>query len=150
VRIGHDGIELIKHFEGCRLEAYLCPGNVWTIGYGHTQGVMKGMKISEVRAEEMLRSDLLRYERAVGKHVIIPLWQCEIDALVSFVFNVGVRAFKNSTLLKHLNRGQRHLAAEEFQRWNKAGGVVLEGLVKRRQAEKQLFMRGEPHAYSSA
>lgn len=136
-------IELIKEFEGLRLKPYLCGSGVPTIGWGHTEGVtMQMAPITLEKAKEFLRQDLPRYEKGVNDAVRVELQQHEFDALVSFVFNVGVSAFRTSTLLRHLNDGDRSAAAE-FPKWNKkrvAGRLVVEpGLVTRRAAERLLF-----------
>jgi len=142
------GLELIKLYEGCRLTAYKCPAGVWTIGIGHTGTVngvkiSAGLKISEAKAEELLRSDLQRFESAVNALILpyCPLNQYQFDALVSFCFNIGITAFSRSTLVKLLTQKRYAEAAEQFKRWNKGGGKVLPGLVKRRSAEKALFLK---------
>lgn len=136
------GLNLVKHFEGLYLKAYLCPANVWTIGYGHTKSAKKGQVIDADRAEKLLQWDMQKFEDGVTKLVKVPLKQREFDALVSFSFNVGLGALKRSTLLKKLNKGDRKGAAKEFKRWNKGGGRVLKGLVRRRAAERELFETG--------
>lgn len=139
LRTSQKGIDLIKQFEGCVLTAYKCPSGVWTIGYGHTDGVKQGQKITRNQAETYLKNDLKIYENAVNKYVTAPLNQNQFDALVSFCYNCGVGAFKSSTLRKKLNAQNYDGAAQEFARWNKGGGRVLSGLTKRRAAEKALF-----------
>lgn len=134
------GLELIKRWEGYRTNAYLCPANVWTIGYGHTKGVKRGDKISRKQAEQLLIKDLEYYKRGVRDAVKVPLNQNQFDALVSFCYNVGVNAFKGSTLVTLLNRKQYILAAEQFLRWTRGGGRVLPGLVSRRKDEYELFL----------
>ena len=134
------GIELIKAHEGFRTDAYLCPGNVWTIGYGHTRSVAPGMKISSAKAIELLKQDLVRFEDAVNKYVTVPLTQNQFDALVSFTFNVGIGGFTSSTLLRKLNEGNYQSAANQFKYWVNAGARKLPGLVRRRQEEKELFL----------
>ena len=134
------GIDLIKQFEGCRLLAYKCPAGVWTIGYGHTYGVKSGQKISQKQAEEFLKEDLKSFEAAVSKYVKVNLTQSQFDALVSFSFNVGSEALRTSTLLKLLNQGKYEEAAEQFDRWVFASFKKLDGLVRRRKAEKELFL----------
>lgn len=135
------GIELIKQFEGCKLTAYLCPAGVLTIGYGHTgPGVTPNLKISINEAERLLRLDLVRFEAGVAQAVTMPLNQSQFDALVSFTYNLGVGALRGSTLLKVLNTGYYQAAAEQFAKWNKAGGRVLPGLTRRRGAERALFL----------
>lgn len=141
------GIELIKSFEGLSLTAYKCPAGVWTIGFGHTGTVdgkliASGMKITEAKATELLKKDLAEFEAAVNGCVKAPITQNMFDALVSFAFNVGAGALRRSTLLQKLNKSDYDGAADEFPKWNKAGGVVLNGLVRRRLAERKLFMDG--------
>ena len=147
--ISSKGLNLIKHYEGCYLTAYLCPANVWTIGYGHTGKVdgakiTSGMKISNTKANQLLKVDLHGFERIVTKLVKVPINQNLFDALVSFSFNVGAGALENSTLLKELNAGKYKSAAKHFLDWNKATvngkKVVLNGLTKRRQSEMELFL----------
>jgi len=140
MNVSDDGIDLIKQFEGCRLKAYLCPAGVWTIGYGHTGGVNKGDVITEDDADDLLRADLVRFERSVLRLVRVPLSQGQFDALVSFAFNLGGGALQRSTLRQKLNRGDYEGAAEQFMKWTRAGGRVLAGLVRRRQAEYELFV----------
>ena len=138
MRTSDEGVNLIKSFEGLRLQAYLCPAGVWTIGYGHTKGVRKGDVITEEDAEQMLRDDLIGFERCVTENVEVPLAQNQFDALVSFAFNVGCGAFKGSTLLRRLNAGDPD-ASDELLRWTKAGGVEVAGLVTRRSDEREFF-----------
>ena len=135
------GIELIKKYEGCVLKAYKCPSGVWTIGYGHTAGVKSGMKITKAQALNYLKQDLSVFEKAVTNYVKVPLNQNQFDALVSFSFNCGTGALKTSTLLKKLNSSDYSGAANEFLKWNKSNGKVLNGLVRRRQEEKELFLK---------
>ena len=139
MKISQAGIDLIKSFEGCSLTAYKCPAGVWTIGYGHTSGVRAGQKITQKQAEEFLKSDLTLYEKGVEKAVRVKLNQNQFDALVSFSYNCGVGALRNSTLLKKLNAGDYKGSSAEFPRWNKANGRILAGLKRRRAAEKALF-----------
>lgn len=139
------GVELIKEFEGCRLTAYLCPAGVWTIGYGHTgkvdgKVITVGMTITAKKATELLKSDLATFEAAVNSYVTVPITQNMFDALVSFAYNCGAGALKGSTLLKKLNAKDYDGAAAELPKWNKAAGKVLNGLVRRREREKQLFL----------
>lgn len=136
------GINLIKSFEGLRLTAYQDSVGVWTIGYGHTSGVYAGMTITEAQAEAFLKSDLKTSENAVNSKVTYAIKQHQFDALVSFTFNLGSGNFGSSTLLKKLNQGDINGAADEFGKWIYAGGQVLEGLVRRRAAEKELFLNG--------
>lgn len=134
------GIELIRHYEGLRLRAYQDTGGVWTIGYGSTKNVTRGMVISPKQAEERLREDLDDVEGPLNACLKAQLNENEFSACCSFAFNVGVNAFKRSTLLKLLNSGQKADASNEFGRWVKDNGRVLPGLVKRRDAERELFL----------
>lgn len=140
MQISQAGLDLIKSFEGFEPEAYLCPAGIWTIGYGHTGNVEEGQTITEEEAEELLRQDVTFAEDAVTDYVEGDLTQGQFDALVCFVFNIGVGAFRESTLLRLLNQGDSEGAAEQFLRWNKAGGKVLAGLTRRREAERELFL----------
>lgn len=139
-KISEAGLSLIKKFEGCRVNAYLCPAKVWTIGYGHTKTVKPGQKITLESANQLLQQDVEVFEQAVVKLVKVPLNQNQFDALVSFAFNVGTGALANSTLLSLLNRKNYLGAAEQFLRWTKAGNVTLKGLVDRRKEEYKLFL----------
>ena len=131
------GVSLIKQFEGCRLKAYKCPAGVWTIGYGHTAGVKAGDIITQEIAESYLRNDLVTYEKAVMNYDgIYHFNQNQFDALVSFTYNCGAGNLKNLT-----QSGKRTIAqiSEKILLYNKAGGVTLFGLQRRRAAEKVLF-----------
>ena len=143
------GIDLIKHFESFRPSPYLCDGGKWTIGWGHTKGVTKDTKpITMAEGEALLAEDLVEFEDAVTDLVVVPLEQHQFDALVSFCFNVGAdidadaiaEGLGDSTLLKKLNAGDAVGAAAEFLRWNKAKGRIMRGLVKRREAEMNMFL----------
>ena len=139
MRTGRDGVELIRHFEGCRFDAYLCPAGVWTIGYGHTADVKEGDSIDQEAAEAFLIEDLEKFEQAVTRLVEVPLTQQQFDALVSWTFNLGAGNLAESTLLRKLNNYQYVEVPEQMMRWVRAGGQVLNGLVKRRAAEAALF-----------
>lgn len=135
-------IDMIKEHEGLRLQAYLpTPNDVWTIGYGHTGSAHKGMVITEERAEALLRQDIAWVEDAINKNVVVPLTQNQYDALASLIYNIGAGAFAKSTLLRMLNMGDYAGAAEQFGRWNRQKGKVLNGLTRRRQEEKELFLK---------
>lgn len=139
------GIALIKQFEGCKLTAYQDSVGVWTIGYGWTQPVdgkpiRAGMTIKQEAAERLLKTGLVSYESDVSRLVKVGLTQGQFDALVSFTYNLGARSLSTSTLLRKLNAGDYAGAADEFLRWNKAGGKVLNGLTRRREAERALFL----------
>jgi lysozyme len=138
-RMSNDGINLVKQFEGLREDAYRCSAGVLTIGYGHTGDVQEGDRITREKATEYLTADLKHAENAVRKYVTVPLTQKQYDSLVSFAYNVGNRAFGKSTLLEKLNAGDYDGAAEQFQRWVKANGEKCDGLVNRRQKEKECF-----------
>ena len=133
------GLDLIKKYEGLRLEAYKCPAGVWTIGYGHTKGVMPKMKISKEEAERLLKHDVsiveLKVVNTVGK-----LAACKIDALVSFAYNVGMAAFCRSTLCRKVKANSDDTTIRaEFARWVYAGSKKLPGLVKRRAEEAEMY-----------
>lgn len=134
MRTSDKGIALIKSFEGCRLTAYLCPAGVWTIGYGHTAGVKEGQTITQEQADDFLKTDLARYERYVI-NTGLNLNQGQFDALVSFTYNCGPGNLKNLI-------SERSLAeiAEAMLLYNKGNGEVLPGLVRRRKAERELFL----------
>lgn len=123
-----------------RYKAYRCPANVPTIYAGLTRGIKDGMIVTEAEGEKMLRRELSGFEDAVERLVTVDLNQNEFDALVLLSFNIGVGAFQKSTLLKLLNQGKRDAAAAQFSRWNKGGGRILYGLVKRRKIEASLFL----------
>ena len=140
------GVNLIKTFEGFSANSYLCPAGVWTIGYGHTgPEVKEGLRITETEGQAILKKDLIRFEKIVEDNVKVELSQNQFDALVSFIFNIGGGAFKESTLLKRLNSKEdpNTAAREEMPRWNKGGERVLEGLKRRRNAEVELFTKSE-------
>ena len=139
------GIALITEFEGLVLTAYPDPGNPetgepWTIGYGHTKGVRRGDTCTKMLALAWLREDLAESEDAVDRLVKVDLAQHEFDALVSFTFNCGAGALMRSTLLRKLNAGDRAGAAAEFDEWVNGASGPLPGLVRRRAAEKALFL----------
>ena len=135
------GLDLIKHFEGFSPLEYTCVGGKRTIGYGHVicPGEDFTAGVTEEQAEELLAEDVGIAEEAVIRLVEVPLTPHQFDALVSFVFNVGRRNFEGSTLLRRLNAGDYDGAAGEFKRWKYAGGRVCRGLVRRREAEAELF-----------
>jgi lysozyme len=138
-----DGLALTEQFEGCMLTAYQDQVGVWTIGYGHTgSDVHSGLTITQDQAEALLASDIAAAAVFVNQAVTVPLAQNEFDALVDFVFNLGRGAFAGSTLLKELNAGQFSNAAAQFALWSHAGGQVVAGLLRRRQAEMALFQQG--------
>jgi len=139
MKISQEGIALIKKFEGCELEAYKCAAGVLTIGYGHTKGVTEGMQITKTQADEMLVEELATYETYVSDAVENQLDQCMFDAIVSWTYNLGPTNLRSSTMLKVLNAGKYDEVPAQIKRWNKASGKVLDGLIRRRDAEALLF-----------
>jgi lysozyme len=134
------GLALTEQFEGCRLTAYQDQVGVWTIGYGHTGAdVAPALTITLQQAEALLAKDVLTAARCVNSMVKLQLTQGEFDALVDFVFNLGPGNFVRSTLLTALNAGDFARAASQFECWDRAGGVVVAGLLRRREAELGLF-----------
>lgn len=138
-----EGIALIKKFEGCELNAYQCSADVWTIGYGHTRGVSEGDTCTKDDAEKILIDDLVEFEGYVNDLVDAELTQNQFDALVAWTFNLGPTNLKSSTLLTRLNSGDLDDVPHQIKRWNKAGGKVLDGLVRRREAEALLWLEEE-------
>jgi len=143
MHISKEGIELIKNFEGCELKSYQDSVGVWTIGFGHTKDVKEGDEINQEHAEFMLTEEMPEYEGYINNMVKVPLEQNKFDALCSWVYNLGPTNLKNSTLLTVLNQERYKEVPQEIKRWNKAGGVVLNGLVRRREAEALLFEKKE-------
>lgn len=133
------GLQLTERFEGCRLTAYPDTGGVWTIGYGHTHGVLEGMTCTREQALAWLEQDTREAAAAVNRLVTVPLKQAHFDALVDFVFNLGVGAFARSTMLKDINAGNLAAAAAQFPLWDHDAGRVLAGLLHRRLAEEAEF-----------
>lgn len=142
MKTGQAGLNLIKKYEGCRLEAYKCPAGVWTIGYGHTGDVTAGQKITRAQAEAMLVADLEKFEKKVTKYQDKYKWtQNEFDALVSFAYNIG-----SIDQLTASGTRSRAVIAEKILLYNKATGKILAGLTKRRQEERELFLSGSSTA----
>ena len=144
MKTSQKGIDLIKAFEGLSLKAYICPAGIATIGYGHTENVVQGQRITEQIAEDLLKADLSDTEQGVSRLVRRKLSQYQFDALVSFVYNCGTGNFLKSTLLKkvRINPNDPTIAAE-FAKWIHAGGKPLEGLRRRRLAEAELYFTKE-------
>lgn len=139
-KINKAGIELIKSFEGLKLESYQDIVGVWTIGYGSTgPDIGPSMKWTLEQCEARLRKDLDIFEKGVESSITVTVNDNQFSAIVSLAYNVGINAVKRSTLLKLLNSKDYAGAAEQFLRWNKAGGKEVAGLTRRRQAEKNLF-----------
>jgi len=145
MNISQEGLSLIKKFEGCELEAYKCAAGVLTIGYGSTKGVKEGDTITQEEADKLLLHEMEEYEGYINNNVTVDLKQNEFDALVSWVFNLGPANLKASTMLKVLNNKEYDDVPAQIKRWNKAGGKVLQGLIRRREAEALLFEGKEWH-----
>lgn len=143
MRISPEGISFIKSFEGLRLKAYRDGGGVLTIGYGHTAGVAPGQVITRTQAEDYFRSDIRLAEGVLRLGIKVPLQQQEYDALVSIVHNIGGGQFAGSTLRRLINELRYEDAADEFPRWVHDNGEIVEGLVRRRQMERQMFLTGK-------
>ena len=139
MNISQEGISLIKKFEGCELEAYKCAAGVWTIGYGHTKDVKENDVITKEEAESMLVHELQEYCNDVDIAVKVDLKQNEFDSLVSWTYNLGPTNLNSSTMLRVLNEGKHDDVPTQIKRWNKAGGEVLKGLIRRRNAEALMF-----------
>jgi len=143
--LSSNGLQLLKQFEGCKLEAYLDSAGVPTIGVGHIRGVTMGDVITQEQADEMLHGDLVRYESCVNAYVIVSINQNQYDALICFAFNLGCSALKSSTLLRRLNTLEYDEAADQFLVWNKVrikGKLKRSrGLTNRRRAERRLFLK---------
>ncbi|CAI2418805.1 lysozyme [Serratia liquefaciens] len=137
------GREFIKGFEQLRLKAYPDPGTggkPWTIGWGHTKGVKQGDRITQAQAEQFLSDDLTVFELTVNSAIKRPMTQNQFDAMVSLAFNIGGPNFAQSTLVKNFNTGDVQGAADQFPRWKFSAGNVMPGLVKRRAAEREMFL----------
>jgi lysozyme len=134
-------LKLIHASEGLSLVSYLCPRKRWTIGYGHTgDDVGPGLTITADQAEGIFLADVESQEALVLSCVTVGINDNQLSALVSFTFNEGVGSLRSSTLLHYVNQGNFEAAALEFDRWNKCDGIVLNGLTKRRAAERNLFV----------
>ena len=139
--ISEQAIKLIKNFEGCRTKAYFCPAGLRTIGYGHVleaSDSRDNITISE--AEELLQDDVQRIEQSVWRNISIDLTQGQFDALVSFTFNLGAAALQRSTLRQKINRFEHEVVPKEFMRWVYVDGIVYPGLIRRREAEVELYV----------
>ena len=142
MRISDEGLELVRYFEGFRELAYKCPGGVWTIGYGSTRGVQAGDRITADEAEARLLGELYEFGAGVVSAVSAPTSEAELSALVSFAFNVGLGAFRASSVLRFHELGQKRDAADAFGLWIQSGGEILRGLQLRRYAEAELYLTG--------
>lgn len=136
---GKRGMDLTREFESCRLTPYQDGGGVWTDGWGNTHNVRPGMAITQGKADCDLLANVQDAVDAVNDYVRVALTQNQFDALVDFTFNCGTNAFKDSTLLKLLNKGNYDAAHDQLDRWNKDNGIVVKGLQRRRDAEQKLF-----------
>jgi len=154
MKVNKAALDLIKEFEGLRLEAYRDSVGVWTIGYGTTAraGVgikpQRGMVITEAEASHYLEKGVSKFADSIRPAITAPINENEFGAFVSLAYNIGPSAFKRSSSLRHFNNGDKARAAQNILLWNKAGGKVLRGLVRRREAEKALFetpVKPAPH-----
>lgn len=135
-------MDFITKWEGEEFLAYLCPAGVWTIGVGHTKGVKRGDHITREESQKLLREDLEGFQKELAPMVTVDVTKGQFIALMSFVFNLGTTAFRESTLRRRLNEGRYAEAADEFTKWVFAGGKRLDGLAKRRAAERKKFLEG--------
>lgn len=134
-------VPIVKRWEGCRLEAYLCPAGIWTIGWGATgPGIVKGLRWTQAQADDRLALDLDRFLKGVRSVLKRPATDAQLGAMTSLAYNIGVGAFKDSTLLRKFNAGDIAGAAAEFPKWKRSNGVVLKGLVDRRADERRVFL----------
>jgi lysozyme len=140
------GIELIKHFEGVRSRPYRCAAGLFTVGVGHLIGDGKSLPeswnrtFSKEEIDALLIRDLNRFERGIRMYIKVPLRQCEYDSLCSFAFNLGLGTLQRSTLRQKINRGDKEGAAKELLKYCRAGGKIIKGLQRRREAEYQMFL----------
>ena len=145
MKISQAGIDLIRRFEGCKLKPYLCPAGYWTVGYGHVIGNGKTKPEKQLYTQEevneLLRTDLARFEQGVLRYCPVHLTQFEFDSLVSFSFNLGLGVLQRSTLRRKILRQDKQAAARNILKYNKAGGQVLKGLTRRREAEYRMFTK---------
>lgn len=149
MKLSERGREFIKSFESCKLKAYRDGGGVWTVGWGHTgPEVRPGFTLTQSQADALFDDDVARFEAGVNDLVTVPMTQGQFDALVSFSFNVGLdqdadtqaEGLGDSSLLRYLNRGNYPIAAEEFKKWVHDNGKIVAGLVRRRAAERDMFL----------
>lgn len=147
-RIGPRAIALLHHFEACRLTAYLCPARVWTIGWGNTfyangQAVRAGDRITQATADELFKNILRQFEDGVNA-AAPDATPAQFGAMVALAYNIGLAAFRRSSVLRHHLAGNHQAAADAFRLWNKAGGKVMAGLTRRRAAERLLYLNDLP------
>lgn len=150
MQVNDAALNLIKEFEGLRLEAYKCSAGVWTIGYGTTAAAnvgikpKAGMKITEAEADWYLEKAVTKFADKIAPMFTRPINENQFGAFVSLAYNIGPTAFSKSSALRHFNNGDLDKAASSILLWNKAGGKVLKGLIRRREAERSLFIRPVP------
>ena len=146
MKLSVEGLNLIKRFEGVRNRPYRCSAGLWTVGVGHLIGDGKSLPESwdrtftEEEINALLVRDLSRFERGVGMYIKVPLRQHEYDALCSFAFNLGLGTLQRSTLRQKINRNDKEGAAKEILKYCRAGGKIIKGLQRRREAEYQMFL----------
>ena len=145
MKTSQQGLELIKHYEGLRLNPYRCPAGLWTVGYGHLIGNGSVLPdswnrtFSVAEANALLVTDVIRFERGVTRYCPVKLTQGVFDSLVSFSFNLGLGTLQRSSLRQKINRGDIEGAKEVLLKYNKAGGIISRGLTLRRVSESKLF-----------
>ena len=148
LHISDKGLQLLMHYEGCKLEAYLCPAKIPTIGYGNTfyadgKPVKLGDKITKQQADELLPAIVQKFAISVANAIKTSVSQHQFDAMVSLAYNIGIGNFIKSTLLGLVNKKASDIqVANEFMKWNKSNGKILEGLNKRRKSEAELYKTG--------
>lgn len=133
-------IDLIKEFEGFRSDAYQDVGGIWTIGYGHTKGVIPGQWMDEGAVTELLEQEINHIVSIISPLITAPLNENQRTALISLVYNISISAFSKSTLLKFINKGDLQTASNEFLKWINVNKKVCPGLLKRRRKEQELFL----------
>ena len=143
MQYSQSGLSLTESFEGCKLEAYQDVAGIWTIGYGHIAGVKAGDTCTQEQAVTFLQQDLQTVVADLNRHLGVTVTQGEFDALVDFGFNLGIHAMETSTLWRLLQAGDFAGAAAQFPRWDKAGGAICEGILRRRLAEQGEFNAGQ-------
>ena len=151
MKLSAEGLNLIKQFEGVRSRPYRCPANLWTVGVGHLIGDGKSLPKSynrtftEEEINAILIRDLSRFERGIRMYIKVPLRQCEYNSLCSFAFNLGLGTLQRSTLRQKINRGDKEGAAKEILKYCRAGGKIVKGLQRRREAEYRMFLGSSCH-----
>jgi lysozyme len=147
MKVNSEGYALIKKFEGCVLKAYKCPAGIWTIGYGNTfyedgMKVKEGDVITQARAEELAKFIIDQFAVTIAPFILQPLNNNQFSACVSLAYNIGTGGFKRSSVFRKLNVNPNDATiADSFRLWNKGGGKVLKGLVRRREAEIALYFK---------